>query len=178
MENVPVPFKDQMELGEIFSKSGYFPDVKSQYQACVKILAGRELGLNEFESMTGLYFVNGRLGMEAEVMASLVNRSKVYRYVVKSLTDDGCTIDIFREENLVGSSTFSSKDAAKAGLANKDNYKNYPRNMYYARAMANACRWYCPEVIKGYYTRVELEDLTPTPTKTEVVIDVLKEDKI
>ena len=60
----------------------------------------------------------------------------------------------------------------------KDNYKNYPRNMYFARALSNACRWYCPEVIQGYYTVEELQDLNETvgvpavglPAKTTIDI--------
>lgn len=167
--------KFNMELGEAFSKSGFFPDVKTAYQGVVKIMAGKELGFTPFQSMGSIFIVNGRLGISSQAMAGLVNRSKQYKYVVKTLTEDNCVIDILKEDSLVGTSTFNKADAAKAGLINKDNYKNYPRNMMFARALSNACRWYCPEVIQGYYSTEELEDIggeLGKPVKTDVVIDI------
>ena len=58
--------KQPMAIGEVFAKSGMFPDVKSQAQAVVKILAGKELGLSPFESMGSIYVVNGRLSLTAK----------------------------------------------------------------------------------------------------------------
>ena len=167
--------KEPLAIGEIFSKSSMFPDVKSQAQAVVKILAGRELGLSPFESMASVYVVNGRLALTAKAMAGLIKRSKKYDYIIKKLDDTECTIDIMASGELVGSTTFTFKDAAKASLVNKDNWKNYPKNMLFARAISNACRFYCPEVISGYYTTEELEDLgdsVSSPVKTSVKVDV------
>ena len=166
--------KQPMAIGEVFAKSGMFPDVKSQAQAVVKILAGKELGLSPFESMGSIYVVNGRLALASKAMAGLIKRSKKYDYVIKKLDDAECTIDITNADGVVGSTTFTFKDAAKAGLANKDNWKNYPKNMLYARALSNACRFYCPEVISGYYTTEELEDLgeVASPVKTTVTVAI------
>lgn len=166
--------KQPMAIGEVFSKSGMFPDVKSQAQAVVKILAGKELGLSPFESMGSIYVVNGRMALASKAMAGLIKRSKKYDYVIKKLDDAECTIDIVNADGVVGSTTFTFKDAAKAGLVNKDNWKNYPKNMLFARTLSNACRFYCPEVISGYYTTEELEDLNEpvAPVKTSVSVAV------
>lgn len=173
--------KEPMAIGEIFAKSGMFPDVKSQAQAVVKILAGKELGLSPFEAMGSIYVVNGRLALASKAMAGLIQRSKKYGYIIKKLDDTECTIDITNSDGVVGTTTFTIKDAAKAGLVNKDNWKSYPRNMLYARALSNACRFYCPEVISGYYSLEEMEDLDSTaignPVKTAVSIDVDAEVK-
>jgi hypothetical protein len=40
--------------------SGYFGDVKSQAQAMVKVMAGAEIGLPPFASMSGIHIVNGK----------------------------------------------------------------------------------------------------------------------
>lgn len=40
--------------------SGYFGDVKSQAQAMVKVLAGAEIGLPPFASMSGIHIVNDK----------------------------------------------------------------------------------------------------------------------
>lgn len=166
--------KEPMALGEVFAKSGMFPDVKSQAQAVVKILAGKELGLSPFESMASIYVVNGRLALTSKAMSGLIKRSKRYDYVIKKMDEKECTIAILREEQEIGISTFTMADAAKALLVNKENWKSYPKNMLFARAISNACRFYCPEIISGYYVTEELEDLGEviTPAKTTVSVEV------
>ena len=79
--------KQPMAIGEVFAKSGMFPDVKSQSQAVVKILAGKELGLSPFESMASIYIVNGKLALTSKAMSGLIKRSKNYDYIVKKLDE-------------------------------------------------------------------------------------------
>lgn len=171
--------KEPMAIGEVFAKSGMFPDVKSQAQAVVKILAGKELGLSPFESMASIYVVNGKLALTSKAMAGLVKRSKKYDYVIKKLDDKECILSFVKDDAEIGISTFTFADGAKAGLVNKDNWKNYPRNMVFARALSNGCRWYCPEVVSGYYTTEEIEDLDDEvlPQKTTVTLDIEGEGK-
>lgn len=165
--------REPMAIGEVFAKSGMFPDVKSQAQAVVKILAGKELGLSPFESMASIYVVNGKLALTSKAMSGLIKRSKNYDYIVKKLDETECTIDIMKSNELVGSTTFTIKDAAKAGIVNGINWKNYPKNMLFARAISNACRFYCPEVISGYYVKEELDDMEDTSTpKTTVSVTI------
>jgi len=167
--------KEPMAIGEVFAKSGMFPDVKSQAQAVVKILAGKELGLSPFEAMGNLYLVNGKLSLTSKAMAGLIKKSKKYDYVIKKLDDTECTLSFLKEDAEIGVSTFTFKDAAKAGLVNKDVWKNYPRNMLMARALSNGARWYCPEIISGYYSTEEIEDMgeaTGEIAKTTVKVEV------
>lgn len=180
MENTELimdELKQPMAIGEVFAKSNMFPDVKSQAQAVVKILAGKELGLSPFESMASIYIVNGKLALTSKAMSGLVKKSKKYDYVVKKLDETECTISFVKESSEIGVSTFTFKDAAKAGLANKDVWKNYPKNMLFARAISNGVRWFCPEIISGYYTTEEIEDLgeTPSPALKTVSIDATGE---
>lgn len=173
--------REPMAIGDVFAKSGMFPDVKSQSQAVVKILAGKELGLSPFESMASIYIVNGKLALTSKAISGLVKRSKSYDFIVKKLDDTECTIAIVKNEAEVGTSTFTIKDAAKAGLVNKEVWKSYPKNMLFARAITNACRFYCPEVISGYYSTEELEDVGETvgvPAKTEVRVEVTEAEVI
>lgn len=169
--------KEPMAIGEVFAKSGMFPDVKSQAQAVVKILAGKELGISPFESMASIYVVNGRLALTSKAMAGLIKKSKKYDYVIKKLDDTECIIEIITNDGTVGTTTFTIKDAAKALLLNKDNWKAYPKNMLFARALSNACRFYCPEIISGYYIKEELDDMAEeiVPPKTTVSIEPPKQ---
>jgi hypothetical protein len=64
---------------------------------------------------------------------------------------------VFRAaDNSTFESTFTIQDAQQAGLAS-GNYKTFPRNMLFARALTNGARWFCPEVFNGpIYTPDEL----------------------
>lgn len=163
-----VKLEDVKSLSKIFYEAGIFEDVKSEAQAMVKIIAGHEYGLSPMESMNGLYIVKGRVVPMSQIISSLVKKSTKYDYSVVELTNEECTLSFSSEGKEVGTSTFTMKDAAKAGIINKDNWKNYPRNCLFARALANGCRWYCPDVFSGGVAE-ELMDLTTTPTKDEVV---------
>ena len=150
---------DTMSLGDIFVKSGMFPDIKVQAQAVVKILAGRELGLSPLESMTNIYIVNGKVALQVKVIAALIKKSGKYDYQVEKQDNEECTIAFFQKNGTfkeIGKSTFTIKDAAKAGIVNKDSWKNYPKNMLFARALSNGARFYCPDVYSAY-TPEELE---------------------
>lgn len=167
-------FKEPMAMGEIFAKSGMFPDIKSATQAVVKIMAGKELGMTPFQSMASIYIVNGKLALTSQAMSSLIKKTKKYDYKVIKLDNEECSIDFYFGDDKSGTSTFTFKDAAKAGLVNKDVWKNYPKNMLFARALSNGARFYCPDAISGYYIKEELEDLDEeniTP-KTTVAIDI------
>lgn len=166
--------KEPMALGEVFIKSGMFKDVKSQAQAVVKIIAGKEIGLAPMESMQNIYMTpDGKIGVMAKIVGALIKKSKKYDYTVEKLDDTECSIVFSRVDSgknvELGKSTFSLKDAAKAGLVNKDNYKNYPRNMNFARALMNGARWYCPDVYCGYAVE-EIE-------KPEEITSVITIDK-
>lgn len=164
---------DLMEYGKVFTESGAFPDVKSAAQGAVKILAGREIGLSPMQSINSFYFVGGRLAMMAQAMAALIKKSNKYDYQIDEQTAEGCSITFYQitgdKKEKIGTSVFDKVKAAKAGIINKDNWKNYPENMYFVRALANGARWFCPDAISGFYTVEELQDLEPITSKEKVI---------
>ena len=135
--------------------SGYFQDAHSAAQAVVKILAGQELGFGPFASMTGVYIIQGRPSIGANLMAAAVKKSGRYNYRIIEMTDKVCEIAYFESGQEIGRSRFTLEDAHKAGTKNLD---KFPRNMLFARAMSNGVRWYCPDVFAGapVYTPEEL----------------------
>lgn len=56
------------------------------------------------------------------------------------------------------------EQAKKAGLTNKDNWRNYPQAMLRARCIAEGVRAVFPGAIGGMLTVEEAQDLAPTPT--------------
>lgn len=155
---------DVMALGKVLSQSGYFQDAKEAAQAAVKVLAGRELGIGAIAAMTGIFIVKGRVTLSANLIAAIIMRSLKYRYRVTRLDDTGCEIAFYEGNQEIGRSVFNEGDAKAAGLAGGDNWRKFPRNMYFARAMSNGAKWYCPDVFAGpVYTPDELDDVPSLP---------------
>lgn len=151
-----INFSETMQLGEVLSKSGFFQDSQSSAQAIVKILAGRELGFGPVASMTGVNVIKGKVSLSANLIAASVKRSGRYNYRVAKLDDTTCTIKFYEGKEEIGESTFTMADANKAGLST-DNWRKFPKNMLFARAMSNGAKWYCPDLSGGpLYTPDEL----------------------
>jgi hypothetical protein len=146
---------DAERAATAMARSGYFQDAKDAAQAVVKILAGQEMGFGPFASMTGVYVIQGRPAIGANLMAAAVKRSGRYDYRVTEMTDKRCAITFYQDGKAIGESEFTLEDARKAQTKNLD---KYARNMLFARAISNGVRWYCPDVFAGApaYTPEEL----------------------
>jgi len=150
--------EDAEKAARAMSASGFFADSKQASQAVVKILAGQELGFGPFASMTGVNIIQNKPVLAANFMAAAIKRGGKYNYRILSLTDSGCELEFYEDGKPVGKSAFNAEDAKKAGLVDKENWKKYPRNMYFARALSNGQKWYCPDIFNGatVYTPDEL----------------------
>lgn len=148
---------DLRSLGEVLASSDFFADTRDATQAIVKVLAGHELGFGPVASMTGIYIVKGKVSLSANLMGAAVKRSGRYNYRVLELTDEAAEIEFYEDGKAIGRSRFTLDDAKKAGLNTSDNWRKYPRNMLFARALSNGVKWYCPDVTGGpAYTPDEL----------------------
>jgi len=153
----PGTFGEAMRIGEVMAESGFFEDTRSAAQAVVKMLAGRELGFGPVASMTGVDIIKGKVAIKPKLLASAVDSSPQYDYKVKEHNDTECRIEFFKNGELRGTSTFTMADATKAGLAGKEMWGKYPRNLLWARAMSNGVNWYCAGIFGGpVYTAEEL----------------------
>ena len=144
-------------LGQLFAQSGFFTDIRQAAQGGVKILAGYELGFGAFASMTGLYIVKGRVTLSANLMAAKIRSSGRYDFRIREHTNKVCKIEFFGPAigkpgtmESMGFASFTEEDAKLAGLITGENWKKYPKNMMYARALSNGAKWYCPDVFSGH----------------------------
>ena len=182
----PPSVREVETLAHHFAESGFFADSKGLSQAVTKILAGQELGIGPVTALTGIYIVKGRVTLSANLIAASIKRGGKYNYRVKELTDERCVIAFFEGKEAVGESAFSMADAKRAELANGDNWKKYPRNMLFARAISNGAKVFTPDIFGGaVYTPDELGESVdgetgeviehtpsgPVNTKTGEIID-------
>lgn len=171
-----------------FFRSGMFPDIKLHEQALVKVMVGKEMGINPFQSLTGIHMVNGKPEISARLMSSLISRHPDYFYRVIKSTEEVCEIDFYDKKNpasdknhKIGTVSFTMAEAQKAGLAGKDNWKKYPADMLFARALSRGARrmaaaafFGVPVYVEGELDAnkvIEHESLMPIPKETRVNAD-------
>jgi hypothetical protein len=145
----PSSLGQTLGLGRVFAASGLFADSRGAAQAAVKILAGQEIGFGPLAAMTGVNIIRGRVSLGANLIAAAIRRSPRYDYRVRRHTDSACEIEFLMDGQPIGTSLFTLEDARRAGLAHGDNWKKYPRNMLFARAISNGAKWHCPDVFGG-----------------------------
>ena len=139
----------------VLIKSGLFLDAKDIHKVSAKVMMGKSLGLNAAESLRNIIVgQNGAVSFTANFMAYLIKASKKYRYSYAFEDKTGaCTVKVMERVDSkwedAGTSTFGPDDAKRAGLDGKETYKKYPRNLYFARAISNACKWSCPDLFGG-----------------------------
>lgn len=160
--DLPMSYNDMKGIAKDFVKSGLFAQFRNPEQALVTIMAGREFGLGPFEAITSMYVVQGKPSFYSHKFADMIKRSGKYDYKVVEHTEKLCSIDFLEQQvrrssvggeeiswKKIGNSTFTLEDAEKADLLKNPNFKKYPRNMLYARAMTNGAKWYCPDAFHG-----------------------------
>jgi hypothetical protein len=144
--------RDPVDVAERLYKSGLFKDTKDAHQALAKIMAGEEYGLGAVAALNGIFVIDGKLVPGAHVLAGRVKRSGRYDYRVEAHDNTRCVLKFYDRQpvadqpSYLGESTFTFEDAKRAGLSGRQNWQRYPRNMLFARALANGVRWYCPDV--------------------------------
>ncbi len=158
---MPRSIADIQTLARMMVASGFFKDLRSEAQACVKIIAGSALGYDAVTALNAFHIIEGKITPTASEIGARIKRSGKYNYRVKSLDDAGCTMEFLERDGAtwmsIGLSTFTKQDAVTAGVAGKQVWKSYFRNMAFARALTNGVRWYCPDLFGGpVYTPEEL----------------------
>lgn len=178
-------FEFQQRCAKLFALSGLFADIKGQNenqsiaQAFVKIALGDSMGFNPAESMTGIDIILGRVSVGSSLRAARMQRAG-YSWDILQLDEKGCRLRMKLNgvplmcEQIDGTNgtvsevpaivSFMAEDAAKAQLISKDNYKKNPRNMFFARAITNAQRWYAPGILGvDILSTEEAIDMDPLP---------------
>jgi hypothetical protein len=168
-DNRMLTFDEATRAAVAFAKSGFFKDASDAAQAVVKILAGQELGIGPVAAMRGISFIMGKLNLDAGLVSALIKRSGKYDYRIVTHTDKECELEFLSSGAPIGRAKFSMEDAKVAGLAGKEIWQKYPRNMLFARALSNGAKWFTPDVFFGsIYTGDEIDAAPTVPTIVEV----------
>lgn len=124
------------------------------------ILTGRALGIDDMHALRSIYVVDGKATLSAELMVTLVRRAG--HSITGSMSDREATATGRRADNGDEMTvTWTIEMAQRAGLANKQNWKNYPEAMLWSRAVSQLVRMLFSDVLLGLaYTADEMGDVT------------------
>lgn len=156
MEAVEVAFR----IGAAAARAGNYKS-KNEAELALRVKYGMEMGLGPATALQSVAIINGSPALTAGAIASKLAAHPEYDYEVTEHTDEKCTIVVHRfkrgEWRACPASTFTMADAQQAGLVRQGPWKQYPKNMLFARALTNAARWHAAEVFGGpIYTPDEL----------------------
>jgi hypothetical protein len=156
MEAVEVAFR----IGQAAARAGNYKS-KNDAELALRVKYGMEMGLGPATALQSVTVINGSPALTAAAIAAKLGGHPHYDYEVTEHTDERCTIVVHRfkrnEWRACPPSTFTMQDAQQAGLVRQGPWKQYPKNMLFARALTNAARWHAAEVFGGaVYTPDEL----------------------
>lgn len=144
----------------------------------------RSLGMNPIDALGGsLYFVQGKVGMSSEAMASLIRQAGHSISKDPKSDEKTCILNGKRKDNGdTWQCTFSVDDAKRAGIF-KNMWEKYPSVMCYNRCLSMLARQLFPDVIKGSgYTMDELKEIArndPAPVLEEVqTIELISDSQL
>lgn len=167
----PANLQEADALSAKLANSNLLPEAlrKKPEDIFVTLLTGRELGLSPMQSIRGLYVVNGKAVMSADMMVALVlSRREVCEFfrLVES-TDEKAIYQTKRTGSEPVTMSFTAKQAQQAGLTGKGTWKAYPAAMLRARCASALARAVYPDLVAGVYETGEGEEIRAN-TKREI----------
>lgn len=171
--------EDALALGEIVAKSGMFPDVKTQAQAVMIILAGREMSIPPMAALRGMFVSKGKTEFYAGLLSGMVKASSKYDYCVVKADDAECEITWFESGRIVGTTRFTIEEARRAKLIKPGGaWETFPSDLCFARALTRGVRRYAPDITRGAaYAPGEISelDLEPGTITIDAALDPVSE---
>lgn len=136
------------------------------------LVLGAELGFKPMQALNSIVMIQGNATLKAQTMLAIA-RAKVKDLSVNITNDkDSVTVTMKRGDDSY-TTTWDDAKAGAMGLLGKDNYKKQKHTMYRWRAISEALKIMCSDVLMGLNTTEELEDL---PQQRLTMSQQLKED--
>lgn len=167
-----IPFEQQTALARAFVQSKLF-GVQNEAQALALMALCEAEGLHPAKAIQEYHIIQGRPALKADAMLARFQRAggsvKWTQYT------DSCVCGVFSHPQGGSVQVDWTLDRARSiGLAGRDNWKNYPRNMMRARCISEGVRAVYPGIATGMYTVEEVQDMGPTREKDMGPADVVQ----
>jgi hypothetical protein len=155
--------------------------MKTVEQATALMLIAQAEGYHPALAARDYHIIQGRPTLKAETMMARFQQQggKVEWNV---LTNEEVTATFSHPSGGSAKITWTIEMARSAKLADKDNWKAYPRAMMRARVVSEGIRTVFPGVVLGVYTPEEVQDIPTTPKSRDMgtvdVVEAVEEEKV
>ncbi len=176
-------FQNAQRMAKALAASTMVP---STYQGnpancLVALEVANRTGLSPFTVMKNLYIVRGNPAWSGQAVAALVNRSGLYKGQLRyewqgseGKGDWGCrAVTTDQEGNPIEGEWVTWKMAKAEGWVDKDGskWKTMPGQMFRYRAATFFGRAHCPEVLLGFHTSDEYDDIPSRPVRGDQTLN-------
>lgn len=158
----PRSLTEAMEAAKVMANSTLVP-ANFQGKPGDILIAGQmaaELGVSWMQGLQNIAVINGRPCIWGDLLLALVMAHPHFEDITEEYDEANkvatCTIKRKNMKSAV-SQSFSWEDAIRAGLADKDTYKKYPRRMLQMRARSWAVRDCMPDALRGIPVAEEIQ---------------------
>jgi hypothetical protein len=151
-----VPITEMQTMAEAIAQSGLF-GIKTPTQALALGLLCQAEGRHPAEAARDYHIIQGRPTLKADAM--LARFQQAGGRVEWTRYDDEAVVGVFSHPS-GGKITidWTIERAKAAGLASKEVWKQYPRNMLRSRVISEAIRTVYPGVLSGCYLEDEIPE--------------------
>lgn len=161
-------FEHTQRVAKMFASSEMVPQHLRGKVADVTIALAmaRQLNENPIVVMQALVVINGKAGWMTNYMIARANKAGVFRgRICWRSVGEGANLAVTAFAALSDTGTEVTATASMAmanaeGWTRNPKYKSMPEHMLRYRSAAMLIRLYCPEVMLGYQTSDEIEDVT------------------
>jgi len=155
MSNI-VPLADIQQMAEVAASSKMFGFKNPQEAMAIMLLCQAE-SLHPAVAMRDYHVIQGRPALKADAMLARFQQAGG-SVNWKEYTNDKVTGLFSHPSGGALEVSWSLAQAKAIGIANKDNWKNYPRAMLRARVISEGIRSVYPGCVVGVYTPEEVQD--------------------
>jgi len=154
-----VPIGDIQTMAEVAAKSKMFGFKNTEEAMAIMLLCQAE-NLHPAIAMRDFHVIQGRPALKADAMlARFQQAGGAVKWEV--YTDEQVTGIFSHPQGGTLEVSWLLSKAKLIGIANKDNWKNYPRAMLRARCISEGIRAVYPGCVVGVYTPEETENFSP-----------------
>ena len=158
-----VPLADIQQMAEVAATSKMFGFKNPQEAMAIMLLCQAE-GMHPATAARDYHVIQGRPALKADAMLARFQQAGG-SVQWKEYTDEKVTGVFSHPQGGTLELSWTLQQAKSIGIANKDNWKNYPRAMLRARVISEGIRSVYPGCVVGVYTPEEVADFDNKPPK-------------
>ncbi len=171
MSTTLIPVNDIQTMAVAIAKSGLF-GMKSPEQAMALMLIAQAEGMHPAIAARDYHVIQGRPALKADAMLARFQaaggRVEWLRYDDKEVTGK-----FSHPQGGTATITWTIDQARAAGLASKDVWRQYPRQMLRSRVVSEGVKTIYPGVAVGVYTPEEIQDFDVKPPTVEAKVEAV-----